>query len=229
MVCPKCGKWIPKKSQYCMHCAAPIVENQANQQKEERFCILCGRLLPEGSSSDVCEHCLHGDASTPDATAPLEGIPMPDGLEEPEEPTPPPRHSRLFWVGIVVAALVALTAVCAGIFLFLRQQDPQTAQPSSSSTAPSPEEDYAAVCAQEMVRNAAYDPSSVHYEAGSLTVSVENGVYTVQQTFDRMVATGETVESVYIAQLTLKEPLNSGYTPLRLQVDDMVLYDYTGG
>ena len=80
-----------------------------------------------------------------------------------------------------------------------------------------------------MVRNAAYDPSSVHYEAGSLTVSVENGVYTVQQTFDRMVATGETVESVYIAQLTLKEPLNSGYTPLRLQVDDMVLYDYTGG
>ena len=228
MVCPKCGKWIPKKSQYCMHCGADIGENRAAGQRQERFCILCGRLLPEGSSSDVCEHCLHGDAAAPDATAPLEGIPMPDGPDEDEEPPVPRRHSRLFWAGVIAAALVVLTAACAGIFLFLRQQAPQEEPPSASSTAPSPQEEYAVTCAQEMVRNAAYDPSSVHYEASSLSVSAADGVYTVQQTFDRTVATGETVESVYIAQLSLKEPFPGGYTPLRLQVDDMVLYDYTG-
>ncbi|HIX65794.1 MAG TPA: zinc ribbon domain-containing protein [Candidatus Anaerotruncus excrementipullorum] len=229
MVCPKCGKWIPKKSQYCMHCGADLGESRPEGQRQERFCILCGRLLPEGSASDVCEHCLHGDATAPDATAPLEGIPIPDLPEEPEEAAPRPRHGQLFWVGVVAAVLLALTAACAGIFLFLRQQDPQAGQPSSSSQAPSPQEDYAVTCAQEMVRNAAYDPSSVHYEAATLQVAEENGVYTVQQTFERTVATGETVESVYIARLTLQEPFPSGYTPLVLQVDDMVLYDYTGG
>ena len=205
-----------------MHCAAPIAENPDGPGQEGRFCILCGRLLPDGSTSDVCEHCLHGEAPSPDAVVQLGEIPLPP---EPDEPSASKRRPK-WLLPVIVSAALLLGGGGAFALWSMRQEEREPEPPAA--VEPSPAEQYAAACAQEMVRDAAYDPASVHFSKSTLEVEEEDGVYTVRQQFSRRVATGETVEADYLAELTLHEPLQSGYDALRLQVGDAVLYDYTG-
>ena len=64
MVCPSCGRRIPRKSQYCLHCGASAAAFKSAVENGDgspvRTCILCGAPLPEDSTADVCERCLSG-------------------------------------------------------------------------------------------------------------------------------------------------------------------------
>ncbi len=77
-----------------------------------------------------------------------------------------------------------------------------------------------------MVTAAAYDPGSVHFRKSDLSVQFDGSVYTVTQTFDRRVASGESVTQPYKAVLSFNSGAGSGYKPLSLKVGDDVLYDY---
>lgn len=230
MVCPSCGRRIPRKSQYCLHCgasaAAPRSSDDNGNGSSIRTCILCGGPLPEDSAADVCERCLSGQTPVGPAEPEPELLPA---FEEsaPGDPVVPKRPlSILKWVIFVCIFLV----VAAAAFFFLRSYHGGDGTNHTASavhtTTLSNEEQYAVSCAQEMVTAAAYNPGSVHFRKSNLSVQFDGSVYIVTQTFDRKIASGESVTQPYTAILTLNGGAGDGYKPLSLQVGDDILYDY---
>lgn len=218
MVCPYCKKRIPRKSAYCLHCGAPLSAPAGANAPLVRACILCGRPLPEGGVSDLCDACLHGDAPGPGVPPEPELLPdfdeSPPGDAAPNSRRRPPR-----WLPPV---LLLLLLAAGGLLFFLLR--PGADAPGEQSGTNAEAERYAVSCAQEMVRGEAYDPASVHFYQQGLSVVEEAGVYTVSQRFDRNTASGETLTETYTAKLTLSDSLD-GYSPLMLEVGGGVLYD----
>lgn len=216
MVCPYCKKRIPRKSAYCLHCGAPLSAPAGADAPPVRACILCGRPLPEGGVSDLCDACLRGE--TPDGVPPEPEL-LPDFDESPPGDAPKSRRKLPRW--LLPVLLVILLAAGGLLFFLLR---PGAEAPREQAGAQTDAERYAVSCAQEMVRAQAYDPASVHFYQQGLSVDEEAGVYTVSQRFDRNTASGETLTETYTAKLTLSDGLD-GYSPLMLEVGGGVLYD----
>lgn len=165
-----------------------------------------------------------------------------DGLEdaiEEDEPVKPRKTmlSKQKTLKIVLLSVIGVFVV-SGIFLlfstlfteFTSGYTPPRNNSSSSDSTQSnaPQIDRALfLAAQQMVREKAYSPDSVHFETRTLEVQEESpGVFTVSQEFERLTPSGETQASNYIAVLQEDSSLESGYKPLMLQVDGTVLYDY---
>ncbi|WP_303899370.1 zinc ribbon domain-containing protein [Anaerotruncus colihominis] len=230
MVCPSCGRRIPRKSQYCLHCGAPAAAFKSSDENGDgspvRTCILCGGPLSEDSTADVCEPCLSGQ--TPLHPMELEPELLPAFEESaPDDPVTAKKHlPMLKWLLFI---FILLAAVAAALF-FLRSHNAGDSIGHTSSavhtTALSDEEQYAVSCAQEMVTAAAYNPGSVHFRKSDLSVQFDGSFYTVTQTFDRKIASGESVTQPYTAVLSFNGGTGGGYKPLSLKVGDDLLYDY---
>lgn len=165
-----------------------------------------------------------------------------DGLEdaiEEDEPVKPRKTmlSKQKTIKIVLLSVIGVFVV-SGIFLlfstlfteFTSGYTPPRNNSSSSDSAQSnaPQIDRALfLAAQQMVREKAYSPDSVHFETRTLEAQEESpGIFTVSQEFERLTPSGETQASNYIAILQEDSSLESGYKPLMLQVDGTILYDY---
>lgn len=212
MVCPKCDRRIPKKSVFCLHCGSPVHEEsgKADTASERRYCILCGRQLPELGVSDVCDSCLSG--AVPDIGALL--VP-----ELPDAPVEAPRKAGRAATSRVIMVAVAALLLLGGLLFALRLTNGGFS--TDSKITLSEKDQSAASYAQEMVKNAAFDPSSVHFEQLTLAVETSDNIYTVTQSFERRVADGSTSKSEYKAMLELSE--TDGYVPIRLEVDGELL------
>lgn len=228
MVCPSCGRRIPRKSQYCLHCGASAAAFKAAVENDDgspvRTCILCGAPLPEDSTTDVCERCLSGQ--TP--LHPMEPELLPAFEQSaPDDPATAKKHLPILkWLLFI---FILLAAAAVALFFPRSYNTGDSAGPTSSTvhtTALSEDEQYAVSCAQEMVTSAAYNPGSVHFRKSDLSVQFDGSVYTVTQTFDRRIASGESVTQPYTAVLSFNSGAGSGYKPLSLKVGDDVLYDY---
>lgn len=218
MVCPYCKKRIPRKSTYCLHCGAPLSTPAGADVPSVRACILCGKPLPEAAVSDLCDRCLRGE--TPGPGAPPEPELLPDFEESP--PGDEPLKVRRGLPRWLLPALLILLALTAGVLFFLLRPRAGNGPGTGARTEA---ERYAVTRAQEMIREKAYDPGSVHFYQQGLEVSEADGVYTISQRFDRNTASGETLTEPYTAVLTLSDDLD-GYTPLMLEVNGDILYDY---
>lgn len=212
MICPKCSRRIPKKSVFCLYCGSPAHDTAGEEDAtpERRYCILCGRQLPELGVSDVCEGCLSGEV--PDSGALL--VP-----ELPDTPIAAPRKTSGITTSRVILIATAALLLLVGLFVVLRLQS--SGFSTDFKKALSETEQLAVSYAQEMVKNAAFDPSSVHFEQLTLAVEESAEIYTITQSFERRVADGSTAKSEYKALLELNEP--DGYTPVRLEVDGELL------
>lgn len=137
------------------------------------------------------------------------------------------RHPR-WLIPALAAALVLLVAGIIMVFRFVQPEDKpaHSAGAGQTSSAPSAKDLEAADYAQEMVIEAARDPSSVHFEQSTLDVEAVSGKYTVTQEFERSGTDGNPVTATYLAVLTLEPANGKSYTPLLLKVDDKLLYDY---
>lgn len=230
MVCPSCGRRIPRKSQYCLHCGASAAAFKSAVENGDgspvRTCILCGAPLPEDSTADVCERCLSGQTPLHPTEPEPELLPAFEQSAPDDTATAKKHLPILKWLLFI---FILLAAAAAALFFLRSYNTGDSADPASSTvhtTALSEDEQYAVSCAQEMVTSAAYDPGSVHFRKSDLSVQFDGSVYTVTQTFDRRVASGESVTQPYKAVLSFNSGAGSGYKPLSLKVGDDVLYDY---
>lgn len=165
-----------------------------------------------------------------------------DGLEdaiEEDEPVKPRKTmlSKQKTMKIVLLSVIGVFVI-SGIFLLFSTlfteftsgyTPPRNSSSSSDGTQSNePQIDRALfLAAQQMVREKAYSPDSVHFETRTLEVQEESpGVFTVSQEFERLTPSGETQASNYIAVLQEDSSQESGYKPLMLQVDGKILYDY---
>lgn len=211
MLCPQCGKKIPKESTFCMHCGAlvmlPDIDGHFSTPSASGKCRKCGCKLPASSLSDLCAACLLDTDFSADI------IP----LDTPPQKRRPPR-----WILFLMIAVVAL----AGILLVIPPLLEFIGGFSNASQESSEEEHFAATYAHEMVRDAAYAPASVHFKDSTLHIKQGDKQYTITQSFERDTAAEQAVPSVYTVILTLNEDPSSGYTPLLLQIDDDVILDH---
>lgn len=208
----------------------PPVPDDLPTEKEptaQKFCKRCGKPLSENSISEYCLECLY----SPDVLEPddMGFDPLPAELDAPELDLPeapiPPRKHRLLAIFVIAAAVLAVIA--SSILLLPKIKKNIGRQDVSSQSASQRQEEHnkdAVNFAHEMVKDAAYAPDSIHFETSTVNCSVEAGDYTVVEQFERQNAQGETITTTYTAILNLGG--EKGYTPIFLQVDDAVLYDY---
>lgn len=217
MVCPYCKKRIPRKSAYCLHCGAPLSAPAGADAPPVRACILCGRPLPEGGVSDLCDACLRGE--TPGGVPPEPEL-LPDFDESPPGDAPKSRRKPPRWLASRPARHPARRRAGSSSSCCAPARKPRGSRPARKpmrSGTPSP-------ARRRWSARRPYDPASVHFYQQGLSVDEEAGVYTVSQRFDRNTASGETLTESYTAKLTLSDGLD-GYSPLMLEVGGGVLYD----
>lgn len=164
--------------------------------------------------------------STENATKPFAISIDDDGFNDIEDGGPPKGR---FPKKILVLLLTLAVVMCVVIFVPKLFSDSSNEPPASSAPAMSAEEQYAVISAQEMVKRAAYSPSSVHFDRQSLKITGENNTYVISQRFERDTASAKSVASEYSAKLTLNGGVDAGYTAIMLKVDDDVIYDYSAG
>lgn len=206
-----------------------------------RRCTLCGRELPETNTTGLCVTCTSNRSFVPSAEPDRFELDLDLDADYPEEfrdtkgPGPekkrknraPAQHKRKVPLLPVLIAALAMAALACFAFYFLKTDAPGgTDQPGASVTTPNAREREAISYAQSMVKAKAANPSSVHFDAQSLTAAEKDGVWTVKQSFERLAPDGQMAQSSYTAMLTLDESAPEGYKALMLQVDDATLYDY---
>lgn len=202
-----------------------------------RHCSLCGRELPASNQTGICVTCTNNRSFTPEPLNDNFQLDLDLDAEYPEAYRDKPQKienqrdvtwkKRRFPLVMILAAVLLVGAMACFVVASLMKSPSGT--PSSSqggSAVTSAQEKEVASYAQNMVKSKAANPSSVHFQARSLSVSEKDGLWTVQQSFERMAPTGEMTESTYTALLQLDENAADGYRPLMLQVDGSTLYDY---
>lgn len=202
-----------------------------------RHCSLCGRELPASNQTGICVTCTNNRSFTPEPLTDNFQLDLDLDAEYPEAYRDKPQkiekqresitQKRRFPLLIALAAvLLAGALACFAVASLMKKPSGSSSSSQGTSAVTSAQEKEVASYAQSMVKSKAANPSSVHFQARSLSVSEKDGLWTVQQSFERMAPTGEMTESTYTALLQLDENAADGYRPLMLQVDGSTLYDY---
>lgn len=201
-----------------------------------RRCRMCGRELPETNVTGICVTCTNNRSFVP-AGGDEFRLDLDLDDEYPEEYREASKSKkqkgakkekrerpkrRIPLLPILAAALLMGAAACFAAFYLNNGEGGETA--SQGSAAVSAQEKKAAGYAQEMVKEKAANPSSVHFDARSLKVTEKQGVWTVKQTFERLAPDGQMAQSNYTAMLKVGDGEGT-YEPLMLQVDETTLYD----
>lgn len=208
-------------------------------------CTLCGRDLPASNVTGICVTCTNNRSFVPAAETFQLDLDLDD--EYPEEYRENGKRSkpekkrakaakqvekrekpkrRFPLLPILIAALLVAALGCFGAYYLNNGGGAPTGTSSAAKEPLSDEARAAAAYAQTMVKEKAANPSSVHFDTRSLAVSQKKGVWTVEQSFERLAPSGETAQSSYTAVLSADASAAGGYKPLMLKVDDAVLYDY---
>lgn len=202
-----------------------------------RHCSLCGRELPASNETGICVTCTNNRSFTPEPITDNFQLDLDLDAEYPEAYRDNPQKTEKqrdtvkqkrrfpFIIALAAVLLVGALACFAAASLMKKPSDGSSGSQGSSAVTAAQEKEVASY-AQNMVKSKAANPSSVHFQARSLSVSEKDGLWTVQQSFERMAPTGEMTQSTYTALLQLDENAADGYRPLMLQVDGSTLYDY---
>lgn len=211
-----------------------------------RRCTLCGRDLPVSNVTGVCVTCTNNRSFVPAAGETFQldldlDDEYPEEYRENSKRSKPEKKQknaakqtekrqkpkrRFPLIPILIAALLTAALACFAAYYFNNGSGAPVSGSSEGKEPLSNEAKEAAAFAQTMVKEKAANPASVHFDARSLKASEKKGVWTVQQSFERLAPNGETAQSSYTAVLSADASAAGGYKPLMLQVDDAVLYDY---
>ena len=147
MVCPSCGRRIPRKSQYCLHCGASAAAFKSAVENGDgspvRTCILCGAPLPEDSTADVCERCLSGQTPLHPTEPEPELLPAFEQSAPDDTATAKKHLPILKWLLFI---FILLAAAAAALFFLRSYNTGDSADLASSAahtTALSEDEQYA--------------------------------------------------------------------------------------
>ncbi len=193
----------------------------------QKVCKRCGKPLSETSISEYCLDCLYSpDVLNPEKPE-FDALPVEldaPKLDSPEKPIPP-RKNRLIMILLITIAVLAVAASAVFLIPRLMKNNEKPNNPSQSTIQRQEENLNKAIgFAQEMVKEAAYAPDSIHFDASTAQCTVEAGDYTVTQQFERQTPQGEVVTATYTAILNLGG--ETGYIPIMLKVDESILFDY---
>lgn len=212
-------------------------------------CTLCGRELPASNITGLCVTCTNNRAFVP-ASSPEFQLNLNLDGEYPEEyrddtpskktarkqknvqerANPTERQKKRFPLfPLLIAFLLVAGLGCLAAFYLgdgAKPSSPSASTSQEANGALSDQERNASVFAQNMVKSKAANPTSVHFDMHSLSVSEKGGVWTVKQSFERLAPNGEMAGSSYTAVLKTDSSSSEGFKALMLQVDDDILYDY---
>lgn len=234
--CSVCGRELPETSisELCVTC----LNNRsfvATELPDELF----ETLFPEEQklSESAAQETDSSPASTAAYAAP-QPTPKPDFRldidldgEYPTayaEPAPKPKREiknpkkLAILIFIVSAALLVGGAAIAIPYLF-----PDTTG-GSSATSQSNVDRKAVSYAHEMLKQSCANPDSVAFHKDVKSEEID-GVWSITETFDRTSKQGEFTTTTYTALLRLDSEQSSGYVPVKLRIDDTVMYDHSAG
>lgn len=207
----------------------PIQTDSAVEEDSapQKVCKRCGKPLSQTSISEYCLDCLYSpDVLNPEESE-FDALPAQldaPKLDSPEKPIPP-RKNRLFMILLITIAVLAVAASAVFLIPNVLKSHEKPNTPSQSTIQRQEENLNKAIgFAQEMVKEAAYAPDSIHFDASTAQCTVEAGDYTVTQQFERQTPQGEVVTATYTAILNLGG--EKGYIPIMLKVDESILFDY---
>ena len=221
--CAVCGRELLESSisDLCVTCLnnRSFVAVPPDLEKEDFFLT---DPLSDGSDTDLEAMPLSSKRESFQLDVDLD-VEYPGAYAE-ESQSRPPEKKSLRWLAIL--AIVLAVVGCFAIFMPMLLPLFSGGASSSQSAQTTNLERKVVSYARKMTQIACANPDSVKFEKDE-KVSEQEDVWTVQETFSRTSRQGEQVTTIYIAVLRLDSKQADGYAPIKLQIDDTVMYDYS--